>query len=212
MLEPSPRHPPARIAFVWIPNSRFASATPPGSGRNPETLSVDRRQRAQSAWKRSRSQQDPVTAASDLRIRDVRQSSTRRYPLGTRLSDMPRMLSSVCDRRHTGSTGRPRLAGLNRRPPPLGPEVVIRAAPKTRKPHCSAVFEALCRTRTGDPFLTMAVRPARHSARDQSKRLQRARDGNPQSSAAQRSHRQAALPTGYPAVAARAGLRSARVL
>ena len=34
-------------------------------------------------------------------------------------------------------------------------EVVIRAAPETRKPRCSAVFEALCRTRTGDPFLTM---------------------------------------------------------
>ena len=40
-------------------------------------------------------------------------------------------------------------------------EVVIRAAPKTRKPRCSAVSEALCRTRTGDPFLTMAVRLCR---------------------------------------------------
>ena len=36
-------------------------------------------------------------------------------------------------------------------------EVVIRAAPKTRKPRCGAVSEALCRTRTGDPFLTMEV-------------------------------------------------------
>jgi hypothetical protein len=33
-------------------------------------------------------------------------------------------------------------------------------APQTRKPRSSAVSEALCRTRTGDPFLTMAVRPA----------------------------------------------------
>ncbi len=30
-------------------------------------------------------------------------------------------------------------------------------APKTRKPRYRAVSEALCRTRTGDPFLTMAV-------------------------------------------------------
>jgi hypothetical protein len=28
-------------------------------------------------------------------------------------------------------------------------------APEARKPHCSAVCEALCRTRTGDPFLTI---------------------------------------------------------
>ena len=34
-------------------------------------------------------------------------------------------------------------------------EVVIRAAPKTRKPRRNAVPKALCRTRTGDPFLTI---------------------------------------------------------
>ena len=39
-------------------------------------------------------------------------------------------------------------------------------APQTRKPRYSAVSEALCRTRTGDPFLTMAVSPgAEASAR-----------------------------------------------
>ena len=36
-------------------------------------------------------------------------------------------------------------------------EVVSRSAPRTRKPRRSAVCEALCRTRTGDPFLTMEV-------------------------------------------------------
>jgi hypothetical protein len=36
-------------------------------------------------------------------------------------------------------------------------EVVIRVAPETQKTHCGAVLEALCRTRTGDPFLTMEV-------------------------------------------------------
>ena len=36
-------------------------------------------------------------------------------------------------------------------------EEVTRSAPRTRKPRRSAVSEALCRTRTGDPFLTMAV-------------------------------------------------------
>ena len=36
-------------------------------------------------------------------------------------------------------------------------EVLIRASPKMKTPRCRAVFEALCRTRTGDPFLTMEV-------------------------------------------------------
>ena len=37
-------------------------------------------------------------------------------------------------------------------------EGVTRTTPKTREPRYRAVSEALCRTRTGDPFLTMAVR------------------------------------------------------
>jgi hypothetical protein len=41
--------------------------------------------------------------------------------------------------------------------PSLAQEVVTEPAPKTREPRRSAVYEALCRTRTGDPFLTMAV-------------------------------------------------------
>ena len=40
-------------------------------------------------------------------------------------------------------------------------EVVSRSTPRTREPRRSAVCEALCRTRTGDPFLTMAVPPSR---------------------------------------------------
>jgi hypothetical protein len=47
------------------------------------------------------------------------------------------------------------VSAPNRRPLPLSLEVVNRAAPETRKPRCSAVCEALCRTRTGDPFLTI---------------------------------------------------------
>jgi len=40
-------------------------------------------------------------------------------------------------------------------------EVVTRFTPRTREPRRSRVCEALCRTRTGDPFLTMAVPPSR---------------------------------------------------
>ena len=40
---------------------------------------------------------------------------------------------------------------------PFSPESGRRAAPKTREPRCGAVLRAHCRTRTGDPFLTIAV-------------------------------------------------------
>jgi hypothetical protein len=53
--------------------------------------------------------------------------------------------------------GRP-AAVANRRPLPFAWEVVTQAAPKSRNARCSTVPRALCRTRTGDPFLTMAVR------------------------------------------------------
>jgi hypothetical protein len=36
-------------------------------------------------------------------------------------------------------------------------EGVSGAAPETSRPYCSRFLRALCRTRTGDPFLTMAV-------------------------------------------------------
>jgi hypothetical protein len=57
-----------------------------------------------------------------------------------------------------GAEGRHGLSDISRRPLPLHQEVVIRAGPETRKPRCSAASEALCRTRTGDPFLTIEVR------------------------------------------------------
>ena len=79
------------------------------------------------------------------------------YPAGdepTMLSKRPTMTSGAAP----GSDGRHRVG--------LGPVTtsVVRGSghqtgPETRKPRCSAVSEALCRTRTGDPFLTMAVRP-----------------------------------------------------
>ena len=65
--------------------------------------------------------------------------------------DVPRRTTPVASRTNK------RHACCDRRPL-LVPGSGHRAAPKTKKPHCGAVFEALCRTRTGDPFLTMAVR------------------------------------------------------
>jgi hypothetical protein len=50
------------------------------------------------------------------------------------------------------------LPNSYRRPLPLVLEVVTQPTPKTRRPRYSTVYEALCRTRTGDPFLNMAAR------------------------------------------------------
>jgi hypothetical protein len=47
-----------------------------------------------------------------------------------------------------------RLRDSNRQPRPLGQEGVIQAGQKTGKPRCSTACEAVCRTRTGDPFLS----------------------------------------------------------
>ena len=66
-------------------------------------------------------------------------------------------------RRYLGARGRddaraanaPRSARRRQRLTPSRSEGVNRVTPKRRKPRCSAVREALCRTRTGDPFLTM---------------------------------------------------------
>ena len=44
-------------------------------------------------------------------------------------------------------------------------------APQTRKPHYSAVSEALCRTRTGDPFLTIEVLRCLRTSRGKPKSL-----------------------------------------
>ena len=56
-------------------------------------------------------------------------------------------------------TGLSWAAAMPSRPaiPSTAREVVTQFVPKTRKPRCGAVLEALCRTRTGDPFLTMAA-------------------------------------------------------
>ena len=94
--------------------------------------------------------------------------ATERCPLGTRAED--------------GNDARPEHATAKPQPPcgerPRGftPATTSAsagsghpAAPQTRKPRYSAVSQALCRTRTGDPFLTMAVRPGSRSALDSRK-------------------------------------------
>ena len=53
------------------------------------------------------------------------------------------------------------LVGLGPATPSAAPGSGHPSRTGTKKPRCSAVPEALCRTRTGDPFLTMAVRPSR---------------------------------------------------
>ena len=82
--------------------------------------------------------------------------ATERCPLGTRAEDWN-------DARPDHATAEPQ--------PPRGSALGALApattsasagsghptAPQTRKPRYSAVSQALCRTRTGDPFLTMAV-------------------------------------------------------
>jgi hypothetical protein len=86
-------------------------------------------------------------------------SSTTRYPPGTRLHREPRMapeLPTATAAPRRGAMGGSH-AGLDRRPLPRAQEVVSRATPRKRKPRCGAASEALCRTRTGDPFLTMVV-------------------------------------------------------
>ena len=52
-------------------------------------------------------------------------------------------------------------------------EVVIRATPETRNRAIARFSRALCRTRTGDPFLTMAVRLRRAATCGTPKRLRR---------------------------------------
>jgi hypothetical protein len=68
---------------------------------------------------------------------------------------------------------------------------------ETRKPHGSAVSEALCRTRTGDPFLTMAVGCVIAMADAEPKRLHRLRNATPQRAASIRTLRQPPVPRGY---------------
>jgi len=72
-------------------------------------------------------------------------------------------------------------------------EVVIRPAPEMRKPRCSAVSEALCRTRTGDPFLTMAVWLDRAASSGTPKHLHRCQIRD---SAGARSARHRSAPSG----------------
>src|SRR5215216_7274871 len=56
----------------------------------------------------------------------------------------------------------------------------LRVAPTTKKPAVSSGFlRALCRTRTGDPFLTMAVRCTLAMADAEPKRLHRLRNAIP---------------------------------
>jgi hypothetical protein len=87
---------------------------------------------------------------------------------------------------------------LDRRPLRLSLEVVTRAAPSIRKPRCSAVSEALCRTRTGDPFLTMAVRPGRPASCEGPKRLHSRKSGTRQEPASHGRFGHCPLPTRYP--------------
>ena len=61
------------------------------------------------------------------------------------------------DPRGIGANRHVIIDALDRRPLPLSVEVVIEPAPESREPRCGAVCQALCRTRTGDPFLTMEV-------------------------------------------------------
>jgi hypothetical protein len=91
------------------------------------------------------------------------------------------------------------------RPLPLSLEVVVRAAPETKKPRCSAVSEALCRTRTGDPFLTMAVGLVTGTPPEEPKYLHTLANGAPRAPAAQRSVQRAALPARYPDMPSRFG-------
>ena len=79
-------------------------------------------------------------------------------------------------------------------------EVVTRSTPRTREPRRSKVCEALCRTRTGDPFLTMAVRPCRGCLCKRPKPLHKPRIGLPQRATATGTFRHPLLPTGYPGV------------
>jgi hypothetical protein len=80
--------------------------------------------------------------------------------VATRLSEAQAIVPSALLRKVLNSS-------LFARSPPLQPEPATpsarpgsgqRSPSETRKPCSSAVREALCRTRTGDPFLTIAVR------------------------------------------------------
>jgi hypothetical protein len=71
-----------------------------------------------------------------------------------------------------------------------------RTATDTRNPRARA--KARCRTRTGDPFLTMAVRLCRGSLSTRPKPLHKPRIRLPQHAAATGTFRHSPLPTGYP--------------
>jgi hypothetical protein len=73
------------------------------------------------------------------------------HPAG-RAADVSRPRARLRNGRSGSVPGKP-VADSSQRPLPLTQEVVIRATPKTRKRRCSAVCEALCRTRTDDPSL-----------------------------------------------------------
>jgi hypothetical protein len=74
-----------------------------------------------------------------------------------------------------------------------------------RKPRYSAVSEALCRTRTGDPFVTMAVGLVTGTPPEEPKYLHTLANGAPRAPAAQRSVQRAALPARYPDMPSRFG-------
>ena len=106
----------------------------------------------------------PPPASSSIKSRG-NAFALERCPLGTRAEDW-----NEARPEHATPNRTPRaesaLGALAPATTSIRPGSGHRAAPQTRKPRYSAVSEALCRTRTGDPFLTMAVPPSRESSPD----------------------------------------------
>ena len=120
------------------------------------------------------------------------------YPGWRRADDLAWGRPSTATGAAPGFEGPTPLGGLRPATTSVLPGSGHRPGPETRKPRYSAVSEALCRTRTGDPFLTMAVRPCRGCLCKRPKPLHKPRILLPQQGAATGTFRHPPLPTGYP--------------
>jgi hypothetical protein len=149
---------PGRSARVW-PDSEPAPRDPHGTGslRSLDAFAAEgrfRRDRASSDPNRLSGGVPPGHWSWDTGV--VHEALPTGYPAARRTGALPRA-ATRCEAPTPREEAPCHVLASNRRPLPLSLEVVTQAAPRTRKPRCSAVSEALCRTRTGDPFLTMEV-------------------------------------------------------